>query len=116
MKGYKHSEVCKIVNIEPHILRYWEQYLPSLQPVKNSSGQRIYRDSDIELLLHFRYLIYNKLYTVRGALHALTEHNSADTSEVIREIRNARRHLFKALRHISNITRMTDTLKEHKEK
>ena len=69
---YRIGEVCEIVGVEPHVLRYWETEFPSLAPPKNRAGQRTYRPKDIELLLTIRKLLYEEGYTIAGARKQLS--------------------------------------------
>jgi DNA-binding transcriptional MerR regulator len=69
---YKISEVCEILGVEAHVLRYWETEFPALAPPKNRSGQRTYRPKDIELLLRIRRLLYEEGYTIAGARKQLS--------------------------------------------
>jgi DNA-binding transcriptional MerR regulator len=64
---YRIGEVCDIIGVEAHVLRYWETEFPSLSPPKNKSGQRTYRAKDIELLLAIRRLLYDEGFTIAGA-------------------------------------------------
>ncbi len=64
---YKIGEACKILGVEPHVLRYWETEFACLSPPKSKSGQRTYRPKDIELLLHIRKLLYEDGFTIAGA-------------------------------------------------
>ena len=64
---YRIGEVCEIVGVEAHVLRYWETEFPRLAPPKNKSGQRTYRPKDIELLLRIRKLLYDDGFTIAGA-------------------------------------------------
>ena len=64
---YKIGEVCKIVGVESHVLRYWEAEFASLAPPKSKSGQRTYRARDIELLLCIKKLLYEDGFTIAGA-------------------------------------------------
>lgn len=64
---YKIGEVCKIVGVPAHVLRYWETEFPSLAPPKNRGGQRTYRPADIELLLRIQKLLYEEGFTIAGA-------------------------------------------------
>ena len=70
---YKIGEVCEIADIPPHVLRYWETEFPSLKPVKNSAGQRVYRPRDIELILTIRRLLYEEGFTISGARKKIRE-------------------------------------------
>ncbi len=64
---YRIGEVCKIFDLEPHVLRYWESEFPSLSPQKNRAGQRIYRQRDLELIELIRELLYEQGFTIAGA-------------------------------------------------
>ncbi len=64
---YKIGEVCEILGVEAHVLRYWESEFPNLSPPKNKAGQRTYRPKDIELLLEIRRLLYDEGFTIAGA-------------------------------------------------
>ena len=77
---YRIGEVCEIVGVEPHVLRYWETEFPSLAPPKNRAGQRTYRPKDIELLLTIRKLLYEEGYTIAGARKQLSHGTRAGRS------------------------------------
>lgn len=64
---YKIGEVCEIVGVPAHVLRYWETEFPTLTPPKSRGGQRTYRPADIELLLCIRRLLYDEGFTIAGA-------------------------------------------------
>ncbi len=70
---YKIREVCEIVGVEAHVLRFWETEFPALSPPKSKSGQRTYRPKDIELLLQIRKLLYDEGFTIAGARKRLSE-------------------------------------------
>jgi DNA-binding transcriptional MerR regulator len=64
---FKIGEVCEIVDVQAHVLRYWETEFPMLSPQKNRSGQRSYRRRDVEIALRIKELLYDELYTIAGA-------------------------------------------------
>jgi DNA-binding transcriptional MerR regulator len=64
---YKIGEVCDITQVAPHVIRYWETEFSALKPSKNSSGQRIYRYKDVDLILLIKRLLYEEGYTIAGA-------------------------------------------------
>ncbi|MBU0899438.1 MerR family transcriptional regulator [bacterium] len=65
------SEVSRLVKIKPHVLRYWESEFSNLRPEKSESGQRKYRQKDLDLILKIKELLYNKKYTILGAKEVL---------------------------------------------
>src|SRR5205823_12985476 len=64
---FKIGEVCRIVDIEPFVLRFWESEFPNLAPEKSKSGQRVYKRKDIEMVLRIKELLYERGYTIAGA-------------------------------------------------
>ncbi len=70
---FKIGEVCDLVGVQAHVLRYWETEFPMLSPQKNRSGQRSYRRRDVEISLRIKQLLYDEMFTIAGAkkkLHA----------------------------------------------
>jgi DNA-binding transcriptional MerR regulator len=74
---FKIGEVAKLLDLKPHVLRYWESEFPSLQPKKNPSGQRIYAKADIEAIVEIKNLLYNERYTISGAKRLLAHQQYA---------------------------------------
>lgn len=64
---FKIGEVCDIVGVQAHVLRYWESEFSMLSPQKNKSGQRSYRRKDVETALKIKQLLYNEMFTIAGA-------------------------------------------------
>jgi DNA-binding transcriptional MerR regulator len=64
---FKIGEVCDIVGVQAHVLRYWETEFPMFSPQKNRAGQRTYRKRDVEIGLRIKELLYEELYTIAGA-------------------------------------------------
>lgn len=70
---FRIGEVCELVKVQPHVLRYWETEFPMLAPQKNRAGQRIYRRKDVEMVLRIRNLLYEEKFTIAGAKKKLME-------------------------------------------
>jgi DNA-binding transcriptional MerR regulator len=64
---FKIGEVCDLVGVQAHVLRYWETEFPMLSPQKNRSGQRSYRRRDVEIALRIKELLYEEMFTIAGA-------------------------------------------------
>ena len=64
---FKIGEVCDLVGVQAHVLRYWETEFPMLAPQKNRSGQRSYRRRDVEISLRIKELLYEEMFTIAGA-------------------------------------------------
>jgi DNA-binding transcriptional MerR regulator len=70
---YSISEVCGLIGVEAHVLRYWESEFPQLHPKKNRAGNRAYRDKDIALIKTIRHLLYEEGFTIPGAKRKLAD-------------------------------------------
>jgi len=68
---FKIGEVCDLVGVQAHVLRYWESEFPMLQPQKNRAGQRTYRRKDVEMALRIKELLYEEGFTIAGAKRKL---------------------------------------------
>ena len=74
---YSISEVSRITDLEQYVLRYWETEFEQLKPAKNSSGNRIYTNKDIKLILLIKKLLKEEKYTIEGAKKILKNFNLA---------------------------------------
>ena len=79
---FRIGEVGNLLSLEPYVLRYWETEFPSLAPKKSSSGHRLYRRKDVELLLKIKHLLYEKRYTIDGARQYLQAENKLTSPEL----------------------------------
>lgn len=67
------GEVSKALGIKTHILRYWEQQFPTLEPLKRSGGRRYYRPEDVALIERIDQLVNQEGYTLKGAKQMLAD-------------------------------------------
>ncbi len=70
---YRIGEVSRLTALKPFVLRYWETEFPMLAPVKSSSGHRLYRQEDVDLVLKIKRLLYDEGFTIAGARRHLRE-------------------------------------------
>lgn len=68
---YSIGEVADMLEVEAHVLRYWETEFRQLKPRKNRAGRRTYRQADIDLLLVIKRLLKEDKYTIEGARQVL---------------------------------------------
>lgn len=64
---YSISEVCDLTGLEQHVLRFWETEFNQLVPAKNRSGNRIYTEKDIRIVLAIKILLRDKKFTIDAA-------------------------------------------------
>ena len=64
---YKIGEACKMLEIQPYVLRYWETEFSALRPSKSKSGQRVYSEKDLQVIGRVKELLYDEGFTIAGA-------------------------------------------------
>jgi|GEM_PF-1098704 len=70
---YRVREVAALLNVGPHVLRFWETEFSMVRPTKSKSGQRVYRRKDVEVLCRIRYLLHEKKLSIRAAREVLLQ-------------------------------------------
>ena len=92
---FKIGEVSSLLDLKPHVLRYWETEFDILNPGKAPSRHRLYRRKDVELLLQIKQLLHIEGYTIEGARKKLKQREpeprarpDAEYSETLLKIRD----------------------------
>ncbi|MGH1403323.1 MAG: MerR family transcriptional regulator [Alphaproteobacteria bacterium] len=67
------SEVADELNVQQHVLRFWETKFSQVKPLKRGGGRRYYRPEDISLLQAIYHLLYVEGYTIKGVQKLLRE-------------------------------------------
>lgn len=90
------GEVGQLCAVKPHVLRYWEQEFPQLQPVKRRGNRRYYQRHEVELIRTIRRLLYIEGYTISGACNQLaasgapagggSDLSESDVQELVQEL------------------------------
>ncbi len=89
------SEAGEELDLQPHVLRFWESKFSQIQPMKRSGGRRFYRPEDIEFLRGIKILLHRekhpikdvqKLIRVRGAQSVIdlgrTKEKTAEAKDI----------------------------------
>jgi DNA-binding transcriptional MerR regulator len=64
---FRIGEVAEIIGVPSYVLRFWETEFPLIRPKRTGSGQRLYRKTDVELILTIKHLLHEKRFTIEGA-------------------------------------------------
>ncbi len=64
---YKIGDVCRIADVQPYVLRYWESEFPLLAADRSIPGPRTYSARELELIGQIKRLLYDEGYTIAGA-------------------------------------------------
>ena len=67
------SEVADALDVQQHVLRFWETKFSQVRPLKRGGGRRYYRPEDIALLQRIHHLLYTEGYTIKGVQRLLKE-------------------------------------------
>jgi DNA-binding transcriptional MerR regulator len=73
---YKIGDVCRIADVQPYVLRYWESEFPVLAPDKSIPGPRTYSARELKLIEQIKRLLYDEGYTIAGAKKRLESEGS----------------------------------------
>jgi len=79
---FRIGEVAELCRLPAYVLRFWETEFPQLKPVKSSTGQRMYRRKDVDMLLRIKKLLYDEGFTIAGARQHLKE-SKAEKSQAL---------------------------------
>lgn len=67
------SEVADELDVQQHVLRFWETKFSQIRPLKRGGGRRYYRPEDMVLLQKIHYLLYTQGYTIKGVQKLLKD-------------------------------------------
>ena len=84
------GEVSELCAVKPHVLRYWEQEFPQLNPVKRRGNRRYYQREDVLMIRQIRGLLYEQGFTIGGARLRMTtddvKEDSCQYKQLIRQM------------------------------
>ncbi len=99
---FKAADVCEVVQVQPYVLRSWEAEFPQIGQAPAGGGPRLYRRSDVELVLRIKQLVFEEGLTLSGARRRLdedrdtTDHGAA--AALVQEVVGGR--VLDRLRHV----------------
>ena len=82
---FKAAEVCSIAKVQPYVLRSWESEFPALG-ASTTSGARVYRRADVELVLEIRRLLFEEGLTLGAARRRLTSEDRPAPEPVVPDL------------------------------
>lgn len=78
---FRIGEVARLCRLPAYVLRFWETEFPQLKPNKSSTGQRMYRRTDVENVARIKRLLYEEGFTIPGARQQLLAERRAGRSQ-----------------------------------
>jgi len=91
------SEAADELDLQAHVLRFWESKFADIQPMKRRGGRRFYRPEDIEFLRGIKVLLHRekhpikdvqKLIRIKGAQSVMELGRSVEQASKPREIKD----------------------------
>ncbi len=77
------GEMADALGVKTHILRYWEEQFPMLQPLKRAGKRRHYRPEDVALLHNINRLLHEEGYTIKGARKFLASGGQSAVAPIV---------------------------------
>ena len=89
---YKAAEVCEVAQLQPFVLRSWEKEFPRIGIQKSADSPRLYRQSDLDQVLHIKRLVFEEGLTLSGARRRIEDsapESSVATDDEVEEVLEA---------------------------
>lgn len=83
------SEVANELEVQQHVLRFWETKFTQVKPLKRGGGRRYYRPEDVALLKRIHHLLYTEGYTIKGVQKLLKGRSKSQVAGSQAENQNA---------------------------
>jgi len=67
------SEVSKLTQVPPYVLRQWEDRFPQLKPKRDRANRRRYTAEDIAVVRRIKHMLWHERMTTAGARQRLAQ-------------------------------------------
>ena len=96
------GEVSELCAVKPHVLRYWEQEFPQLEPVKRRGNRRYYQRHDVIMIRQIHSLLHEQGFTILGARQQLEGESAQDdvsrSQQMVRQLKSELEEILAVLR------------------
>jgi DNA-binding transcriptional MerR regulator len=70
------GQVAKELDVQTHVIRFWETKFEQIKPVIGKGDRRYYFDNDIKILQKIKHSLYDEGYTIAGLQKQLSAKGS----------------------------------------
>jgi len=91
---YSIGEVASEFNVNPSLIRFWEQEFKLLNPKKNSRGIRKFTNTDIENINKIYFLLKEKGYTIQGAKDYIRNEKTSKKLDIVGKLKQIKDRLI----------------------
>ena len=60
------GEVAQELDVEPHVIRFWEEQFPQIKPEIGKGGRRYYYNKQLKVLKRIKKFLHDEGYTIAG--------------------------------------------------
>lgn len=85
------SEAGEELDLQPHVLRFWESKFPQIKPIKRGGGRRFYRPEDIEFIRGIKILLHNEKHPIKDVQKLIRVKGAARIVELGQSVEKAAR-------------------------
>ncbi len=92
---YSIGEVEELTGVKAHVLRYWEEVIPGISPMKDIGGRRAYTQRELEVIMRLKHLIIERKFTIEGARDQIIAEVDAinENANLIKQLHDMRAEL-----------------------
>ena len=93
---YSIGEVCKILDVNASLVRFWEKEFDILKLKKNKKGNRLFTKDDLDNIKLIYHLVKVRGFTLQGAKDKLKsgKGNAKSEAEVVQSLEKVRSFLL----------------------
>ena len=91
---YSIGEVASKFNVNPSLIRFWEQEFKLLNPKKSSRGNRKFTNTDIENINKIYFLLKEKGYTIQGAKDYIRNEKTSKKLDIVSKLKQIKDKLL----------------------
>ena len=99
---YKIGEIAKRYDVNPSLIRYWEQEFDFIKPKKSAKGTRLFTQKDVDHFEIIYHLVKEKGMTIQGVKDYISkrkDNNSVDKLQIINTLKRTK-DLLKEVKEI----------------
>jgi DNA-binding transcriptional MerR regulator len=85
------SEAGEELELQPHVLRFWESKFSDIKPIKRGGGRRFYRPEDIEFLRGIKTLLHDEKHPIKDVQKLIKKRGPGRITELGRSVEQAAR-------------------------
>jgi len=83
------SEAADELDLQAHVLRFWESKFSDIQPMKRRGGRRFYRPEDIEFLRGIKVLLHREKHPIKDVQKLIRIRGPQSVMELGRSVEQA---------------------------